>query len=121
MKNLYFGAIHYEIRTHQFQELTKMDTVQRQSFDRNLRKLSETAEFLTIYRQDCSGYYKDIGDYKNLNGEKYSHTIFHPTRSLVFTHEHRTLSFPLISLLPHRKTDYTVRNVSFYITFVFPT
>ena len=38
--------IQHHIRTEQFQELrTKMDTMQRQSIDQNLRKLAETAEF----------------------------------------------------------------------------
>ena len=36
--------IQHHIRTQQFQELlTKMDTIQRQSVDQNLRKLAETA------------------------------------------------------------------------------
>ena len=36
--------IQQHIRTQQFQELlTKMDTIQRQSIDQNLRKLAETA------------------------------------------------------------------------------
>ena len=46
-----------QIRTQQFQDfLTKMDTLQRQSIDQNLRKLAETAGFLDIYIQDYSGY-----------------------------------------------------------------
>ena len=37
------------IRTQQFQELlTKMDTIQGQSIDQNLRKLAETADFSDI-------------------------------------------------------------------------
>ena len=57
------------ICTQQFQEfLTKMDTIQRQSIDQNLRKFSETA---TIFRQDYRGYFKDIKYYIYLNGEKY--------------------------------------------------
>ena len=41
--------IQYHIRTQQFQELlTKMDTIQRQSIDQNLRKLAETAGFSDI-------------------------------------------------------------------------
>ena len=36
--------IHHHIRTQQFRELfTKMDTIQRQSIDQNLRNLAETA------------------------------------------------------------------------------
>ena len=55
--------IQHRIRTQQFQELlTKMDTIQRQSIDQNLRKLAETAGFSDIYAQDYSGYFKDIED-----------------------------------------------------------
>ena len=51
----------HHIRTQQFEELlTKMDTIQRQSIDQNLKKLAETAGFSDIYTQDCSGYFKDI-------------------------------------------------------------
>ena len=40
--------IQHHIRSQQFQELlTKMDTIQRQSIDQNLRKLAETAGFQT--------------------------------------------------------------------------
>ena len=64
--------IQHHIRTQKFQELlTKMDTIQRQSIDQNLRKLAETAEFSDIYAQDYSGYFKDLKDYNYLNGEKY--------------------------------------------------
>ena len=60
------------IRTQQFQELlTKMDTIQQQSIDQNLRKLAETAGFSDIYAQDYSEYFKDIKSYNYLNGEKY--------------------------------------------------
>ena len=56
--------IQHHIRTQQFLELlTKMDTIQRQSIDRNLRKLAETAGFSDIYAQNYSGYFKDIKDY----------------------------------------------------------
>ena len=48
-----------------------MDTKQRQSIDQKLRKLAETAGFSDIYAQDYSGYFKDIKDYRYLNGEKY--------------------------------------------------
>ena len=62
--------IQHHIRTQQFQELlTKMDTVQRQSIDQNLRKLAETAGFSEIYEQDYSGYFKDKKEYIYLNGE----------------------------------------------------
>ena len=62
----------HQIRTQQLHELlTKMDTIQRQSLDQNLRKLAETAVFSDIYTQDYSGYFKDIKDYIYLNGEKY--------------------------------------------------
>ena len=47
--------IQHHIRTQQFQELlTKMDTIQLQSIDQNLRKLAETAGFSDIYAQDYS-------------------------------------------------------------------
>ena len=64
--------IQRHIRLQQFQELiTKMDTIQRQSIDQNLRKLAETAGFPDIYAQDYSGYFKDIKDYFYLNTKKY--------------------------------------------------
>ena len=66
--------IQHHIRTQQFQELlTQMDTIQRQSIDQNLRNFAETTGFADIYRQDYSGYFKDIKDYIYiyLNGEKY--------------------------------------------------
>ena len=53
--------IQHHIRTQQLQELlTRRDTIQRQSIDKNLRKLAETAGFSDIYAQDYSGYFKDI-------------------------------------------------------------
>ena len=64
--------IQHHIRTLQFQELlTKMDTIQRQSIDQNLRKLAETAGFSDNYAQYYSGYFKDMKDYNYLNSEKY--------------------------------------------------
>ena len=64
--------ITHHIRTRQFQELlTKLDTIQRQSIDQNLRKLAETAGFSDIYAQDFSGYFKDLKDYIYLHGEKH--------------------------------------------------
>ena len=48
--------IQHHIRTQQFQELLKkMDTIQRQSINRNLRKIAETAGFSDIYAQDYRG------------------------------------------------------------------
>ena len=56
--------IQHHIPTQEFHELlTKMDTIQRQSLDQNLRKLAETAGFSDIYAQDYSGCFKDIKDY----------------------------------------------------------
>ena len=67
--------IQHHIRTQQFQELvTKMDTIQRQSIDQNLRKLADTTGFSEIYAQDYSGYFKDIKEYIYLNGEKKTFT-----------------------------------------------
>ena len=64
--------IRHHIRTQQFQELiTKIDTIQRQSIDQNLRKLAETAGFPDIYAKDHGGYFKDIKDYIYLYGKKY--------------------------------------------------
>ena len=55
--------IQHHIRTQKFQDLlTKMDTIQRQSIDENLRKLAETAGFSDIYAQDYSGIFKDTKD-----------------------------------------------------------
>ena len=55
--------IQHHIRTHELQEiLTKMETIQRQSIDQNLRKPAEAAGFSDIYPQDYSGYFKDIKD-----------------------------------------------------------
>ena len=48
--------IQHHFRTQQFHEfLAKMDTIQRQPIDQNLRKLAETAGFSDIYRQDYNG------------------------------------------------------------------
>ena len=70
--------IQHHIRTQHFQELlTKMDTIQRQSINQNLRKLAETAGFLDIYAQNYSRYFKDIVDYIYLNGENTDHNIYH--------------------------------------------
>ena len=64
--------IQHYIRTQQFQKLLKkMNTIQRQFIDQNIRKLAETAGFSDRYTQDYSGYFKDIKDYIYLNGEKY--------------------------------------------------
>ena len=70
---IYFKSdIQNHIRTQHFQVLlTKIDTIQRQSLDQNLRKLAETAGFSDIYAQDYSGNFKVIKDYIYLNGEKY--------------------------------------------------
>ena len=70
---IYFNSdIQHHIRTQQFQELLiKMDTIQRQSIDQNLRQLAETAGFSDIYSQDYRRYFKDMKDYFQLNGEKY--------------------------------------------------
>ena len=38
-------------------------TIRRQSIDQNLRKLAKTAAFSDVYRQEYSGYFKDIKDY----------------------------------------------------------
>ena len=48
-----------------------MDTIQRQSIDKNLRKLAETAGVSDIYAQDYCVCYEDIKDYFYSNGEKY--------------------------------------------------
>ena len=64
--------IQHHICIQQFQDLlTQMDSIQRQSIDRNLRKLAETAGFSDIYTQDYRGYFKDLKDYIYLNREKY--------------------------------------------------
>ena len=68
--------IQHHIRSQQFEELlTKMDTIQRQSIDQNLRKLAETAGFSDIYAQDYSGYFKNIKDNIYLNVEKITRYI----------------------------------------------
>ena len=63
---------------------TTMDTIQRQSIDQNLRKLAETSEFADIYTQDYSGYFKDIKDYRYLNGEKYRQQDISPINIFSF-------------------------------------
>ena len=64
--------LQHHIRTQQFLELlTKLDTIQRQSIERNLRKLAETAGFSHIYAQDYSELFKDIKSYIYLNDEKH--------------------------------------------------
>ena len=56
---------------HFYELLRKMDTLQRQPIDQNLKKLAETAGFSDIYAIDYSGYFEDIKDYIYLNSEKY--------------------------------------------------
>ena len=76
--------IQHHIRTQQIQELlTKMDTIQRQSIDQNLRKLAETAGFSDIYAQDYSRCFKDKKEYIFLNGEKIDHRIYHQSIFLI--------------------------------------
>ena len=65
------SKIQHIIRTQQFQELLKKNTMQRQSIEQNLRKLAETTGFQDIYKQDYIGYFKDKKDHINLNGGKY--------------------------------------------------
>ena len=44
-------GIQHHIRTQQFQEFpTKIDSIQRQSIDRNVRNVAETARFSDIYK-----------------------------------------------------------------------
>ena len=83
------------IRTQQIQELlTKMDTIQRQSIDQNLRKLAETAGFSDIYAQDYSGYFKDIKDYIYLNGGNYRPQDISPINIFCFVDlKNETLAF----------------------------
>ena len=77
--------IQHHIRTQQFQELlTKLDTIQRQSIDQNLRKIAETAGFSDTYAQVYSGYFKQIKDYIFLNGEKYRPQDISPINILSF-------------------------------------
>ena len=55
--------IQHHLQRKNFRELlTKIDTIQRQSIDQNLRKLAETAGFSDVYKHDYSGYFKDRGD-----------------------------------------------------------
>ena len=61
-----------------------MDTIQRQSIDRNLRKFVETAGFSDIYAQDYSGYLKDIKYYIFLNGEKFRPQDLSPINNFSF-------------------------------------
>ena len=77
--------IQHHMRTQQFQELlTKMDTIQRQSIDQNLRKLAESAGFSDIYKQDYSRYFKNIKDNIYLNGENYRPQDISPIYILSF-------------------------------------
>ena len=61
-----------------------MDTIQRQSKDKNLRKLAETAGFSDIHAQDYSGYFKNIKDYIYLNGKKYRPHDISPIKKFSF-------------------------------------
>ena len=87
--------IQHLIRTQQFQELlTQMDTIQRQSIDKNLRKLAETAGFADIYTQDYSGYFKDNKDHIYLNGENYLPQDISPENIFSFlTLKHESFAF----------------------------
>ena len=87
--------IQHHIRIQQFQELlTQVDTIQRQSKDQKLRKLSETAGFSDIYTQDYSGYFKDIKDYIFLMGKKYRPQDISPINFFSFvTLKNKILAF----------------------------
>ena len=102
------SGIQHHIRTQQFQELlTKMDTIQRQSIDQNLRKLGESAGFSDIYAQDYSGYFKDIKDYTYLNGKKIPTTgyitnqyfLFCKSKKRTFILERLTILCAMLNLL----------------------
>ena len=76
--------IQHHIHTQQFQELlTKMDTIERQSIDQNLRKLAEIVGFSDIYAQDYSGYFQDIKNYIYLMVKSIDHKIYHRSIFLV--------------------------------------
>ena len=78
--------IQHHIKTQQFRELlTKLDTIQKQSIDQNLRKLAETAGFSDIYTKDYSRYFKDIKDYIYLNLKNTVHKISHQLISSVLS------------------------------------
>ena len=87
--------IQHHIRTQQFQELiTKIETIQRQSVDQNLRKLAETAGFSEIYAQDYSEYFKDVKDHIYLNGENYQPHDLSPINIFSFVNlKNELLSF----------------------------
>ena len=86
--------IQYHISTQQFQELlTKMDTIQRQSIDQNLRKLAETAGFTDTYAQDYSGYFEDIKDYSYLNDKTYRPQDISPINIFSFVNFKNELLF----------------------------
>ena len=53
----------FETHFFEFQKvLNKMDTIQRQSIDQNLRKLTETTGFSDIFSQNYREYFEDIED-----------------------------------------------------------
>ena len=105
------SVLQHHIRTQQFQELlTQMNTIQRQSIDQNLRKLAETAGFSDIYAQDYSGFFKDIKDYKYLNGEKYRPQDISPI-NIFSKFEKRSFSLSRMAILHLRKIEYIIRNV----------
>ena len=87
--------IQHHICNQQFQKLLKkMDTIQRQSIDQNLRKFAETAGFSDIYAQDYIGYFNDIKNYIYLNGEKYRPQDISPISIFSFvTLENELLAF----------------------------
>ena len=75
----------HHIRKQQFQELLiKMDTIQRQSIDQNLRKLAETAGLSDIHAQDYSRDFKYIKDYIYLNGENFRPQDISPIKKFSF-------------------------------------
>ena len=104
--------IQHHIRTQQFQELlTKMDTIQRQSKDQNLRKFAETAGSSDINSQDHSGYFKHMEDYIFLNGEKYRPQDISQINIFSFCKfEKRTSCLSRMALLHLRKIEYIIRN-----------
>ena len=72
------SELQHHIRTQHFQELlTKIDIIQRESIDQNLRKLAESAGFSDIYAQDYSGSFKDIKFYIYLKAKNTDDKIYH--------------------------------------------
>ena len=70
-----------------------MGTIQKRQIDQILRKIAEIANFLDIYAQDYSNYFKDSKDNIYLKGEKHRLQDISPKNIFSFVNLKNELSY----------------------------